>query len=112
MGDDGTPGKPAEVQKLGFDGRGVTVAVADSGLDTGESGDTPVIPIILGSSQRALAVSQGLLERGINARPILYPAVREAAARVRFFLTCEHSEEQIVRAMETLAAVMDETAPR
>jgi hypothetical protein len=37
MGDDGTPGKPAQVQKLGFDGRGVTVAVADSGLDTGES---------------------------------------------------------------------------
>jgi hypothetical protein len=37
LGDDGSPGKPAEVQRLGFDGRGVTVAVADSGLDTGEA---------------------------------------------------------------------------
>lgn len=37
MGDDGAPGKPAQVQQLGFDGRGVTVAVADSGLDTGEA---------------------------------------------------------------------------
>ncbi|MEY2787326.1 MAG: hypothetical protein RLZZ34_469, partial [Verrucomicrobiota bacterium] len=37
MGDDGVPGKPAEVQRLGFDGRGVTVAVADSGLDTGDA---------------------------------------------------------------------------
>jgi len=82
----------------------------DSGLDTGESGDTPVIPIILGSSQRALAVSQGLLERGINARPILYPAVRESAARVRFFLTSEHSEDDIVRAVETLAEVVAATA--
>ena len=78
----------------------------DAGLDTGTSGDTPVIPVILGSSARAIQVSQLLLERGINARPILYPAVRESAARVRFFLTCEHSEEQIVRTVETLADVV------
>jgi 8-amino-7-oxononanoate synthase len=82
----------------------------DAGLDTGDSADTPVIPIILGSSQRALAVSQLLLERGINARPILYPAVRESAARVRFFLTSEHSEDDIVRAVETLAEVVAATA--
>jgi len=80
----------------------------DSGLDTGTSGDTPVIPVILGSSERALRVSQRLLERGVNARPILYPAVPERAARVRFFITCEHTEEQIVQAVEALAAVVAE----
>lgn len=82
----------------------------DAGLDTGPSGDTPVIPIIVGSSARAIRVSQLLLERGINARPILYPAVRESAARIRFFLTAEHSEDQIVRAVATLADVVAETA--
>jgi 8-amino-7-oxononanoate synthase len=50
-----------------------------------------------------------LLERGINARPILYPAVRETAARVRFFITSEHSEEQIVQAVEAVAEVMAAT---
>jgi 8-amino-7-oxononanoate synthase len=84
----------------------------DVGLDTGPSGDTPVIPVITGSSSRAILVSQLLLERGINARPILYPAVREAAARVRFFVTCEHTEEQIVHTVETLAEVMAATEPR
>jgi 7-keto-8-aminopelargonate synthetase-like enzyme len=84
----------------------------DVGLDTGPSADTPVIPVITGSSSRAILVSQLLLERGINARPILYPAVREAAARVRFFLTCEHTEEQIVHTVETLAEVMAATEPR
>jgi len=84
---------------------------ADCDLDTGTSGDTPVIPIIVGSSTRAILVSQMLLERGINARPILYPAVRESAARVRFFITAEHSEEQIVQAVEALAEVMAATAP-
>ena len=75
----------------------------DAGLDTGPSRDTPVIPVILGSSQRALAVSQHLLKQGINARPILYPAVRESAARVRFFITSEHTEAQIVTAVEAAA---------
>ena len=82
----------------------------DAGLETGPSGDTPVVPIILGGSQRVIRVSQMLLERGINARPILYPAVRESAARVRFFLTCEHTEEQIVHAVETLAEAVAATA--
>jgi 8-amino-7-oxononanoate synthase len=81
----------------------------DAGLDTGMSGDTPVIPVILGSSARAMAVSQRLLEKGINARPILYPAVPERAARVRFFITCEHTEEQIVAAVETLAEAVAAT---
>ena len=82
----------------------------DCNLDTGSSCDTPVIPVILGSSSRAILVSQMLLERGINARPILYPAVREVAARVRFFLTAEHTEEQIIHTVEMLAQVVAATA--
>jgi 8-amino-7-oxononanoate synthase len=83
---------------------------ADVGLDTGSSVDTPVIPVIVGSSARAMKISQLLLEQGINARPILYPAVREAGARVRFFLTCEHTEEQILSTVKTLAGIMAATA--
>jgi len=83
---------------------------ADCDLDTGASGDTPVIPVIVGSSTRAILVSQMLLERGINARPILYPAVREAAARVRFFITAEHSEEQIAHAVQSVADVLAATS--
>jgi 8-amino-7-oxononanoate synthase len=82
----------------------------EAGLDTGPSGNTPVVPIIVGSSHRALAVSQRLLERGINARPILYPAVREAGARIRFFITSEHSEEEIVQTVQELAAAVAATA--
>lgn len=82
----------------------------DAGLDTGTSGDTPVIPVIVGSSARAIRVSQTLLERGINAQPILYPAVRESGARIRFFLTAEHSEDQIVRAVATVADAVAETS--
>jgi len=75
----------------------------DRGLDTGNSHDTPIVPIILGNSARCIQVSHELLQRGVNAQPILYPAVRESAARVRFFITAEHTEEQIVRTVDALA---------
>ena len=36
-------------------------------------------------------------------QPILYPAVPERAARLRFFLTAAHTEEQIREAVRILA---------
>ena len=66
-----------------------------AGLDTGDSEGTPVIPIITGNSMLALRLSNRLKGDGINVQPILYPAVDESAARLRFFMTCDHTEEQI-----------------
>jgi 8-amino-7-oxononanoate synthase len=36
-------------------------------------------------------------------QPILYPAVPERSARLRFFVSSEHSEEQIRSTVEALA---------
>jgi 8-amino-7-oxononanoate synthase len=76
----------------------------DSGLNTGSSRDTGIVPIILGDSQRCLAVSERLLAEGIDAQPILYPAVPEPASRVRFLVNANHTEEQITRTVSTLVA--------
>ncbi|MCU0960941.1 MAG: aminotransferase class I/II-fold pyridoxal phosphate-dependent enzyme [Pirellulaceae bacterium] len=73
------------------------------GLNTGRSHDTPVIPIILGNSLLALRLSRRMFERGINVQPILYPAVEEHAARLRFFITARHTETQITQTVQTLA---------
>lgn len=67
----------------------------ERGLDTGDSYQTPVIPVITGNSMVALRLSNRLKGDGINVQPILYPAVDESAARLRFFVTSDHSEEQI-----------------
>jgi len=75
----------------------------EAGLDTGDSEGTPVIPCIVGSSVTALKLSNALLRRGINANPILYPAVPEDKARLRFFVTSCHSEEQIRYTVKTIA---------
>ncbi|MFY0657049.1 MAG: aminotransferase class I/II-fold pyridoxal phosphate-dependent enzyme [Neptunomonas phycophila] len=65
------------------------------GFNTGESTGIAVIPIILGSSVTAAKASAALFEKGINVQPILYPAVPEQSARLRFFLSCEHTEVQV-----------------
>ncbi|MNN73652.1 8-amino-7-oxononanoate synthase [compost metagenome] len=65
------------------------------GLHTGLSGDTPIIPIVVGGSERTLQLTEYLYRQGINVYPILYPAVPEEAACVRFFITANHNAEQI-----------------
>jgi 7-keto-8-aminopelargonate synthetase-like enzyme len=75
------------------------------GLCTGLSGHTPVVPVIIGNSGHALRLSRQLQSRGIHVQPILYPAVEESGARLRFFLTAAHTPAQI---RETVAAVADE----
>ncbi|BDU05891.1 type I polyketide synthase [Nocardia cyriacigeorgica] len=80
----------------------LTLAKA-AGTDTGDSHDTPIIPCIVGDSLKTLKLSAALLRRGINVNPILYPAVPEDLARLRFFVTACHSEQQIREAVAILA---------
>ncbi|MCP4405598.1 MAG: aminotransferase class I/II-fold pyridoxal phosphate-dependent enzyme [bacterium] len=49
-----------------------------------------------------LQIADRLFQHGINVQPILYPAVPEDASRLRFFLTCKHSEEQIRYTLDML----------
>ena len=71
-------------------------------LDVGSSEGHAIVPIVVHSSFAAVTLSQKLFERGINVQPIIHPAVPERYARLRFFLSSEHTPEQIV---ETLQAV-------
>ncbi|MEC1738544.1 aminotransferase class I/II-fold pyridoxal phosphate-dependent enzyme [Bacillus mojavensis] len=65
------------------------------GLNTGLSKDTPIIPLIIGDTQKAIELSERLYEKGINALPIVYPAVKESESRLRFFISAAHTKENI-----------------
>jgi 8-amino-7-oxononanoate synthase/acyl carrier protein len=84
----------------------------ERGLDTGMSTGSPVVPVILGNSIDSLRLSQALFDRGINVQPILYPAVEEKAARLRFFITSEHSESQIRDTVDAVAEELAKIDPR
>jgi len=74
----------------------------EGGLDVGGSIGASIVPIVTGSSIRAGRLAQALFNRGVNVQPILYPAVPERAARLRFFATASHTEEQIRDTVEIL----------
>ncbi len=74
----------------------------EGGLDVGGSIGASIVPIVTGSSIRAGRLAQALFDRGVNVQPILYPAVPERAARLRFFATASHTEEQIRDTVEIL----------
>ena len=74
-----------------------------AGINTGTSTGLAVIPAIVGSSIRAARLSAAMFTRGVNVQPILYPAVPEKSARLRFFMCSEHTEAQIQKTIEILS---------
>lgn len=76
-----------------------------SGCNVGLAQGTSVVPVILGSLPLSFSVTAALMERGIHVMPIVYPAVEESASRLRFFITSEHTPEQL----RHTAAVVRET---
>jgi len=79
----------------------------ERGLDTGLSGGTPIIPVIVGNSVKCLLLSRALFNRGIIVQPIIHPAVPERAARLRLFITTNHTEAQVRNAV---GAIVEELA--
>ncbi len=76
------------------------------GLNVGTSLGHAVVPVIVHDSIIAVRLSQQLFDRGINVQPIIHPAVPERCARLRFFLTSEHTSEQIHAACDAIAETM------
>ncbi len=80
------------------------------GLDTGLSTfGTGVVPVITGSSVAAVVLSAKLREAGIIAYGLFHPVVPENAARVRFFVSAAHTEDDLVRCAEIIAKLAEDS---
>ncbi|HJU19596.1 MAG TPA: aminotransferase class I/II-fold pyridoxal phosphate-dependent enzyme [Stellaceae bacterium] len=98
--------EPARVRRLNERAALFLRLSREGGLDVGGSIGAAIVPVITGSSIRAGRLAQAMFARGVNVQPILYPAVPERAARLRFFLTAEHTEEQV---RETVRILVEES---
>jgi 8-amino-7-oxononanoate synthase len=95
--------EPERVEALRANGRLFLDLAKQHGLDVGLSQGLNIVPIITGGSVTAARLANALFKRGINANPIIYPAVEERAARLRFFLSSTHSADQIRKAVSVTA---------
>ncbi|NTF41628.1 aminotransferase class I/II-fold pyridoxal phosphate-dependent enzyme [Rhizobium rhizogenes] len=95
---------PERTERLRRNGHLFLECAKAAGLDTGLSVGHSVVPVIVGDSLRAAQLSNDLLAEGVNVLPIIHPAVPEGMARLRFFITCDHTEEQIRHAVALTAS--------
>ncbi len=76
--------------------------VAAAGLEPLE-GESAIVPVIVGETGAAIALSERLLADGVFAIGFGYPVVPEGAARVRTQLSAALSDEQIDAAVAAFA---------
>ena len=101
---------PELVRQLQANGKLFLELANEAGLNTGLAQQgTAIVPIITGdddqdeANRKALQLSESLFNNGINAQPILYPAVDKEGTRIRIFMTAIHTEKQIRDSVETIA---------
>ena len=78
----------------------------ENGLDTGLSKDSSVVPIMIRDSLKSIRLAQALFEHGINVHPVFYPAVAYGEERLRFFITSQHTEEQLRYTIQTIKELL------
>jgi glycine C-acetyltransferase len=64
------------------------------GFDTGVS-QTPIIPAMCGESSKAVELSNGLMDEGILALPIVFPMVARDKARIRNMMNSGLTREKL-----------------
>lgn len=99
------PGRPA---KLRESARFFRKLAREWGLEVGGSEEAPVVSLIIGDDIAATRLSQQLLQHGIHVQPIVRPAVSASTARLRFFITLDHTEEQFRATIPTVARELEQ----
>lgn len=64
--------------------------------------NSPIIPVVAGSSRAAVDLAAGLLEAGVLAPAIRPPTVPEGTARIRLAVSAHHSDEDIEIALSAI----------
>lgn len=66
----------------------------------------PIFPIIVGSDEKALEVSEKLFEKGIILTAIRPPTVAQGQSRLRLTVTADHTKEDLWYVADTLAEAL------
>lgn len=76
----------------------------EHGYETGGS-TAAIVPVIVGSAERAWRLARALFARGVIAAAIVHPAVPRRGARLRLCATAALSEADLVEGIEAFAAL-------
>lgn len=85
---------PERVQKLHDNTNWFRAAMTEAGFKP-LAGDTPIVPIIIGETAAAIAMSDALLAEGIFVTGFGFPVVPHGTARVRCQISAAHSRDDL-----------------
>lgn len=68
-------------------------------------GETPIIPVILGETARAIEMSRQLLEEGVFVTGFGYPVVPQGQARIRCQISAAHTKADLDQALDAIRKV-------
>jgi 8-amino-7-oxononanoate synthase len=88
------PALSVERERLRALGQHVRSTLQDRGWQVPD-GRTPIIPVIVGTAERALELSDQLAAEGCYVPAIRPPTVPPGSARLRLSLSAAHTDEQI-----------------
>jgi len=94
--------EPERIARLQENGQLFLKLAQENKLNIGTSQGFSIIPAITGSSLKSAKLSGKFFDQQINVQPIIYPAVEEKAARLRFFLSCLHTQTHIEKSVKLL----------
>jgi 8-amino-7-oxononanoate synthase len=66
---------------------------------------SPIVPVVLGSEERALAAADTLLELGLLVPAIRPPTVPAGTSRLRVALSAAHTDEEVMRLATALTSL-------
>ena len=95
---------PQLVRKLHENTRYFRSALLEAGFKP-LSGDTPIVPIIVGETATAIKMSDMLLDEGVFVTGFGFPVVPQGQARVRCQLSAAHSRDDLDEAMAAFRTV-------
>ena len=68
-------------------------------------GETPIIPVILGETSKAIQMSEKLLDQGVFVTGFGFPVVPKGEARVRCQISAAHTQADLDEALAAFARV-------
>jgi 8-amino-7-oxononanoate synthase len=69
------------------------------------AGDSPIVPIVLGSEETALHAAEKLKEEGLLVVAVRPPTVPAGGSRLRITLSCDHTDEEIEKLVMCLKSL-------
>ncbi len=78
------------------------------GLDTGDAVDGGVVPVIFTDIEKTIMVSRHLLASGFYVPPIFQVGVPKNKPRLRFFISAQHTDQEIDGVLDCLARATEE----